>query len=84
MRAESRGWGGILSLLNTEPACVCSSAGSLHPPAHAPLLCYQEQVCGTNEGLQVLFLSHDFAFLSFRTEQKKFHAFKLFRISLPR
>lgn len=81
---ESRGWGGILSLLNTELACVCGSAGSLHPPAHAPLLHYQEQICSTNEGLQVLFLSHDFAFLSFATGQNKFHALKLVLIGLPR
>lgn len=81
---ESRGWGGTLSLLNTGLACVGSSAGSLHRPAHAALLSYQEQVCGTNEGLQVLCLSHDFAFLSFLTGQSKFHAFKLGIIGLPR
>lgn len=82
--AESRGWGGILSLLNTELACVRSRAGSLHPPAHAALLSYQQQVCGTNEGLQVLFQSHDFAFLSFLTGQRKIQAFKLGLTGLPR
>lgn len=81
---ESRGWGEILSLLNTELACVCSSAGSLYPPVHAPLLCHQEQVCGTNAGLQVLFLSHGFAFLSSLTGKRKFHAFKLVLLGLPR
>lgn len=55
-----QGWGGILSLLSTELACVCN----LHPLAPAPLLCYQEQVCATNEGLQVLRLSCDFVFHS--------------------
>lgn len=55
-----QGWGEILSLLSTELACVCN----LHPPAPAPLLCYQEQVCATNESLQVLHLSHDFVFHS--------------------
>lgn len=64
-------------------ACLCySSAGSLHAPA--PLLYYQEQVCGTNESLQVLFLNRDFAFLSFLTGQRKFHSFKLVLIVFPR
>lgn len=83
---EGRGWGGTRHLLNTELACVCCSAGSLHPPAHAPLLHYQQQVCGTNEGLQVLptllFESYAFAFHSFLTGQRKLHAFKLILIGL--
>lgn len=68
----------------TELACACCRAGSPHPPAHAPLLPSKQQVCGTNEGSQVLprllILSHEFAFLFLLTGKRKLLAFKLILI----